>query len=130
MKLLSPLSPALQSLHLQFPGKPSAPPFPSPPKTPYPPRRAPDDSKNRRSGQAPRKHLQEDDDDDNNKENIAPKVPHPPLQKEEDLEDEEEDQFCHLSQLLKKLAQEIDLFQEQVSRDLGDLRKRLGIHQS
>nr|AYA94436.1 MAG: E4 protein [Human papillomavirus] len=129
MKLLSPLSPALQSLPLHFPGKATAPPFPTPPKTPYPPRRAPDDSKSRRSALVPRRHLQEDDDDEN-KENEAPKLLHPPLQREEEPEDEEEEQLCDLSRLLKKLAADIDRFQDQVSHDLGALRKKLGIHQS
>nr|AQM73652.1 E4 [Human papillomavirus]QAB13975.1 MAG: E4 protein [Human papillomavirus] len=130
MKLLSPLSPALQSLPLHFPGKPTAPPFPTPPKTPYPHRKAQDDSKSRRSVPVPgRRHLQEDDDDEN-KENEAPKLQHPPLQREEEPEDEEEDQLCDLSRLLKRLAQDIDRYQEQVYRDLGDLRKKLGILQS
>nr|AYA94079.1 MAG: E4 protein [Human papillomavirus] len=129
MKLLSPLSPALQGLPLPLPGRTPTPPFPTAPKSPYPTRKAPEESRGRRSGPVPgRKHLQFDEDDEN-KENLPPKEP--PQQKEEDLEEgEEEQQRSDLSRLLRKLALDIDLYQEQVYRDLLDLKQKLGIHQS
>nr|AYA94323.1 MAG: E4 protein [Human papillomavirus] len=123
--LLSPLS-ALQALSLQNLGK-TPPPYPQPPKSPYPPpRKAPDDSRGRRSGLAPAKKLLFDDDDEGNKENLPPPSTRPPLQKEEE-EEEEEDLQLNLPRLLKTLGQDIDQLQENILRDLNFFRKRLGI---
>nr|AYA94309.1 MAG: E4 protein [Human papillomavirus] len=108
---------------LLSPGRP--PLFPLPPKTPYPPKKAPDDSKGRRSGQAQGRRLHFDGDDDN-KENQPPKE-NPPLVNDDE---EEEEQLIDLVSLLKQLGQDIDQLQERIYRDLSDLKKKLGIHQS
>nr|AYA94302.1 MAG: E4 protein [Human papillomavirus] len=127
MKLLLPPS-ALQGLTLQPPTR-TPPTFPQPPKSPYPPpRKAPDDSKGRRSGQVPGRKLLFEDDVDDNKENLPPTSSRPPLQKEED-EEEEETNINSLPQLLKKLGQDIDQFQENIFHDLSALKRRLGIPQ-
>ncbi|AIM47232.1 E4 [Human papillomavirus 197] len=122
MKLFPPSAPP--SNPLLTPGRP--PVFPLPPKSPYPPRKAPDDSKNRRSGQAPGRRLQFDEDDDN-KENLPPKENQPPPAKDDE---EEEEELIDLVSLLKQLGHDIDLLQHRIYRDLSYLKKRLGIHQS
>ena len=125
IKLLLPPS-ALQALSLQNSGK-TPPPFPQPPKSPYPPtRKAPDDSRGRRSGLVPGRKLLFDDDDDGNKENVPPPSIRPPPPKDEE-EEEEEDLQLNLPHLLKTLGQDIDQLQENILRDLNSFRKRLGI---
>ncbi|ATQ38599.1 E4 [Gammapapillomavirus 24] len=124
IKLLLP-PPALQSLPPLTPGR-LPPTFPQPPKTPYPPRKAQDDSKGRRSGLAQGRRLHFDEDDEN-KENLPPKENQPPLQKEED---EEEEELNDLECLLRKWGRDIDQFQEGIYHDLNNFRKRLGIRQS
>ncbi|AHN16189.1 E4 protein [Human papillomavirus 178] len=130
IKLFPPLA-ALQVPSPLTPGR-TTPPFPVPPKTPYPNRKAQDDSKNRRSALVPvpgRKHLQFDDDE---KENLPPKDNLPPQQREEEeeLEEEEEEELNELSRLLTKWGRDIDRFQQRICQDLHDFRKKLGIPQS
>ena len=95
--------------------------FPPPPGTPHPLRKAPDDKKLKREGlaQPPTSRRQlnydEDDDEEENKENHDPK--------------EEERRKTILEYLLNKWAEDIVLYQEQVLRDLADLKLRLQIPQ-
>ena len=125
MKLLLPPS-ALQSSPLRTPGR-HPPVFPVPPKTPYPPKKVPDDSKNRKSDQAPGKRLVFDDDDEN-KENLPPTESRRPPVKD-DEEEEEEEQLNDLVSLLQKLGRDISVLQDIINLDLSNLKKTLGIHQ-
>nr|AYA94596.1 MAG: E4 protein [Human papillomavirus] len=125
VKLLSPPS-ALPSSPLRTPGR-HPPVFPLPPKTPYPPKKAPDDSRGRRSDQAQGKRLQFDEDDEN-KENLPPTENQPPRVKD-DEEEEEEEELDDLVSLLKKLGRDITVLQGVIELDLNNLKRKLGIHQ-
>ena len=101
------------------------------PGTPFLTRRptAPDDIKARREAltanpqQPPRRRLQFDyDDEETNKENQPPDV-------QDQGPREGERRKLLLQYLLERLEEDIQAFQDQVSHDLNDLRKRLGILQ-
>nr|AVN89949.1 E4 protein [Human papillomavirus]AYA93803.1 MAG: E4 protein [Human papillomavirus] len=89
----------------------------APPGTPFPLRKVPDDKKAKRDelAQPPRRHQFEPDDDENNKENLPP---------------ERNDDDCKKSlvqSLLDKWAEDIIWYQQEVLRDLNDLKLKLGI---
>ncbi|ATQ38501.1 E4 [Gammapapillomavirus 22] len=97
----------------------------APPGTPFPHRKAQDERKLKREDLVPpphRRHLRyDDDDDDTNKENLPPQYPFDP--KEEDRK------RLVWGYLLQKWADDIAWYQEQVLKDLHDLKQKLGIPQ-
>nr|AYA93934.1 MAG: E4 protein [Human papillomavirus] len=96
----------------------------APPGTPFPHRKAQDDRKGRREDLTPpsRRHLRYDDDEEEtNKENEPPHYPYGPK--------DEERRRQIWEYLLRKWADDINWYQEQVLKDLNDLKLKLGIPQ-
>nr|AYA93749.1 MAG: E4 protein [Human papillomavirus] len=97
----------------------------APPGTPFPHRKLQDERNKKREDLAlpsSRRHLRYDDDeDDTNKENLPPIDPYDP--KEEDRKK------LVWGYLLQKWAEDIAWYQEQVLKDLHDLKQKLGIPQ-
>ncbi|ATQ38515.1 E4 [Gammapapillomavirus 22] len=95
------------------------------PGTPFPFRKQQEERKLKRDDliPPPRRHLRYDDDEDeSNKENVAPpQYPYGPK--------DEERRKASLGYLLEKWAEDIIWYQEQVLKDLNDLKLKLGIPQ-
>nr|AYA94375.1 MAG: E4 protein [Human papillomavirus] len=120
--LLAPLKPRSSDLFKGPSGELS--PLP-PPGTPFPSRKPQDDKRAKREEltQPRRPHQRydiDDDDQETNKEN------HPPPADRSDVDWKK----TVLQSLLEKWAADILWYQEEILRDLNDLRLKLGIHQS
>nr|AYA94183.1 MAG: E4 protein [Human papillomavirus] len=112
---------ALGGLRLERPGLPPIPTLTAN-REPQPTLRRPTEEERnrirRRNLGLPRNHLLSDDDEENKENKVPPN----------DEEGERKQACSAVALLLERLEAAIDLYHEEVSRDLDDFKKRLGIH--